>query len=69
MKATEELKTLRGMDEKDLAKELEETNLKLAKDVLSIRAGKSDKTDLVSKLRKKIARLESIMSEKGRNNG
>ena len=64
MKHTEEIKKYRGLDDAGLQKELFELEKKLTGTTLKVRAGKYDDYSLIPKLRKNIARVNSIIFEK-----
>ena len=64
MKQTEELKKYRGMDYAALEKELFELEKKLTGTTLKVKAGKHDDYSLIPKLKKNIARVNSIIFEK-----
>ena len=64
MKYTEELKTLKNLTVEQLGKELAEAQKKALTDSLRVQAGKLDNYSLVSKNKKKIARISTIINEK-----
>ncbi|MEK7096497.1 MAG: 50S ribosomal protein L29 [Patescibacteria group bacterium] len=63
MKLKEELKQKRANRPEDLKKELVLEKQKVASTLLSIRAGKSEKYSEAKKLKKNIARIETIIKE------
>lgn len=64
MKITEEIKNLRSLDVEKLEKELHETKKKLLEENLKVKAGKLDNYSLISKSKKKAARISTIINEK-----
>jgi len=64
MKTTEELKNLRTLDLDKLEKELNDAKKKLLEENLRVKAGKLDNNSLISKSRKKVARISTIINEK-----
>jgi ribosomal protein L29 len=64
MKITEEIKNLRSLDIEKLEKELYETEKKLLEENLKVKAGKLDNYSLISKSKKKVARISTIINEK-----
>lgn len=64
MKTTEEMKKYREMDLAKLQDEANVLAMKYAETTLKIKAGKESNFSSVSKVRKNIARLNTIISEK-----
>lgn len=64
MKITEEIKNLKSLGQEQLEKELLETKKKLMQDSLRVKAGKLDNYSVISKNKKKIARISTIINEK-----
>jgi len=71
MKRAETIKKYRGMEVKDLITEVKSAKKEYSKSILFVQAGKEDNHSSVSKLKKNIARLSTIIAEKryGVNNG
>lgn len=71
MKSTEELKKYRNMEEKDLIAEVKKVRKDLFLTSLKVKAGKADDSANITKLKKNIARINSVILEKqyGVNNG
>jgi ribosomal protein L29 len=64
MKNTEELKNLRTLDTDKLQKELLDAKKTHVNENLRVKAGKLDNYSLISKSKKKIARISTIINEK-----
>lgn len=64
MKTIEENKKLREMKDAELQKELEEMTRKSALLSLSVKAGKAKDFSAVSKIKKTVARINTIIREK-----
>lgn len=64
MKYSEDLKNLKSMTVEKLNTELEEAEKRLLSDSLKVQAGKLDNYSLVSKNRKRVARISTIINEK-----
>ena len=64
MKRVEALKKLRGMEDKELVRELVDTKNNFIKTSLKVKAGKEKNYSQVSKLKKEIARIQSVIMEK-----
>lgn len=63
MKLKEELKQFRTSKPEDLKKDLVLEKQKIASTLLSIKAGKSEKYSEAKRMRKNIARIETIIKE------
>jgi ribosomal protein L29 len=64
MKNIEELKSLRSLDMPKLEKELNDSKRKLLEENLKVKVGKLDNYSLISKSRKRVARISTIINEK-----
>ena len=64
MKNTESLKKYRAMSEKDLISELKNVRKEQTLVTLKVGAGKEDNFSQISKLRKNIARIKSLLASK-----
>lgn len=64
MKYTQDLKNLKDMTAEKLQAELDEAKKKLLSDSLKVQAGKLDNYSLISKHKKRVARIATIINEK-----
>jgi ribosomal protein L29 len=64
MKIKEQVKKFRDMKEPDLAAELKNVKKELALASLKVKVGKLDDISKIKKMKKNIARINSILSEK-----
>jgi|GEM_PF-1203988 len=64
MKKVEEIKKYRSMDNKALEAELTSLEKELNLNVLKVKADKAKNYSLISKTKKNIARIKTIISEK-----
>ncbi len=62
MKTTEEMKKIRNLDPKKLEAELQKEMLELDSLRLAVAAKKEDNTSNISKKRKKIARIQTVLN-------
>ena len=68
MKSTEDNKKFLSMSEQELYKELIDLTKKLTMESLKVKAGKQPNHSSVNKLRKSVARINTIISERGKQN-
>lgn len=64
MKVTEELKSLRELDADKLSAELLVAKKKLLSESLRVQAGKLSDFSMVSKLKKRVARIMTLIRDK-----
>jgi ribosomal protein L29 len=64
MSVKEDIKKYNEMDSKALLSELKEAKKRLAGDILKVQAGKLDKSSEISKQRKNVARISTIINSK-----
>jgi len=67
MKSAEELKKYRSMNQEEIRKELADLERKHIAESLKVRAGKQANHSSVDKLRKSVARIQTILNESGVN--
>ncbi len=68
MKSTEELKKYRSMSREEVVQELAALTKKYTAESLRVKAGKQENHSSVDKLRKSVARAQTILKENGVNN-
>ena len=69
MKVKEVLKELRALSDKELEKRIEESKKELFNLRLKISTGTLEKSSSVTELRKNIARMKTILTERKNNGG